>query len=88
MGHLKHRLFDLINEKEKALGRHLTAVEIAADAGVSEKLVRRWLKSPTDIGRFDKHAIVGFCEYFNCQVGDLLVYEEGDEPIDLEGQDE
>jgi DNA-binding Xre family transcriptional regulator len=83
MGHLRHKLLDLIHEKEKKLGRRLTAVEIAGGANVSERLVYRWLKSDKGISRFDESAIVGFCDYFGCQVGDLLIYEEDDEPFDI-----
>ena len=80
-GLLQHRLLDLIHTKEKKLGRRLSIAEIAKGAGVSEKLVYRWLDAEKHISRFDENAIVGFCEYFDCRVGELLEYEaaEADE---------
>lgn len=72
---MKHRLLDLIHEKEKALNKRLTVREIAWGAHVSERLIYRWLDPDEPTTRFDSEVIEKFCEYFGVEVGDLLVYE-------------
>lgn len=78
-GHVKHRLLELIHAKETKMRRRLLMSEIAAGAGVSERLIYRWLDPDEEIKRFDESAIVGFCKYFEVTVGELLVYEPDDE---------
>jgi DNA-binding Xre family transcriptional regulator len=78
-GRVKHRLLELIHEKEIQMRRRLNISEIAEGAGVSERLIYRWLDPEEEIKRFDENAIVGFCKYFEITVGDLLVYEPEDE---------
>jgi DNA-binding Xre family transcriptional regulator len=70
---VKHRLFELVQEKENQLRRRITMTEIAEGSDVSVRLVSRWLDLETPQTRFDAHAIAGFCRYFNCEIGDLLV---------------
>jgi transcriptional regulator with XRE-family HTH domain len=77
---MRHKLLELIQEKERKIGRRLTASEIASGAGVSIKLVTRWLDKQPKL--YDTDAIIGFCEYFQCGLTDLL------EIIDLEALNE
>ena len=77
---MKHRLLDLIHEKEKALGRRLTIRQIAKGAEVSERLIYRWLDPDEPTTRYDSVVIEKFCEYFGVEVGDLLVYEHEEDP--------
>jgi len=72
---VKHRLFELVQEKEKALGRRLSFSDIAKGSNVSVKLVTRWLDPDVPTTRFDAHVISGFCHYFNCDISDLLYLE-------------
>jgi hypothetical protein len=67
---VRHKLLELIQEKERKIGRRLTASEIANGAGVSIKLVTRWLDKQPKL--YDTAAIIGFCEYFQCGLTDLL----------------
>jgi DNA-binding Xre family transcriptional regulator len=78
-GHVKHRLLELIHAKEAKLRRRLLMSEIAEGAGVSERLIYRWLDPNEEIKRFDEAALAGFCKYFEVTVGELLVYEPEDE---------
>lgn len=76
---VKNRLLELIQQKELKLGKRLTLKEVAVGAKVSERLVIRWLDSEDHQSRFDEHAIVGFCRYFECGIADLLALVEADE---------
>ena len=75
---VKTRLLELIQQKELKLGTRLTLKEVAAGASVSERLVIRWLDPEDHQSRFDEHAIVGFCSYFECGIADLLLLVETD----------
>ena len=77
-GKLQNRLLDLIHKKETELGTRLTVRQIARGAGVSERLIYRWLDRDNPPTRYDANVIVGFCEYFAVQPGDLLEYKEDD----------
>jgi DNA-binding Xre family transcriptional regulator len=76
---VKHNLLRLVSQKEQDLGRRLTLSEIAAESNVSIRLVSRWLDPDEQVTRFDAHAIVGFCKYFECSIADLLELVEADE---------
>lgn len=69
---MKHRLLELVQQKEMKLGRRLTMSEIAKGSNVSVKLVSRWLDDKEETTRYDAHVIAGFCRYFNCDISDLL----------------
>jgi hypothetical protein len=73
---VKNRLLELMQQKELKLGKRLTIKEVASGASVSERLVIRWLDREDHQSRFDEHAIVGFCTYFECGIADLLELEE------------
>lgn len=47
-------------------------VIIARDAKVSQNTVSRWLMQRA--GRFDEDVLAAFCEFFDCEVGDLIQY--------------
>jgi DNA-binding Xre family transcriptional regulator len=69
-GKLKNRLMILMIEKERQLGRRLTQLEVANEIGVTSQLMGRWMRNEVD--RFDGPVIEKFCDYFQCEVGDLL----------------
>lgn len=74
MGRIVNRLADLKREKEKRDQTEITWEKVAADTGLAYSTVLRWSRSY--VNRYDDTALMKFCEYFECQVGDILVYEE------------
>ena len=72
---MEHQLLKLIHKKEDEMGRRLTVRELAKGSGVSQKLIYRWLDPKIRVTRFDEKTITRFCNYFDVQPGDLLVYE-------------
>lgn len=78
---IRNRFLILLAEKEKIQGRRIRNKEIAEITGVTEHTVARWIRN--DIGKIDLPVLESFCEYFGCDVGDLLYI---DREIALEGQ--
>ncbi len=80
MGRIASRLKVLIAEKEVAERRTIPYEEIKNVTGIATSTLSSLAKSTTT--RFFEDTLVKLCEYFNCQVGDLLVYV----PDEEEGQ--
>jgi putative transcriptional regulator len=72
---LRNRLFLLISEKERQLGRRITHTEIAQETGVTIQLIGRWVKN--DVNQYSGEIIEKLCDYFGCEVGDLLYIDRG-----------
>lgn len=64
----------LMAEKQLRENRLITPSELARETGLSYPTVLSWVRS--DLRRFDEVAIVAFCKYFDCDLGDLLVLED------------
>jgi DNA-binding Xre family transcriptional regulator len=71
---LKNRLLQLIHERESKIGRRIKQHDIAEFAGVKDHTISAWLHG--DITRFDARVVERLCDYFQCDVGDLLYFEE------------
>lgn len=71
---LRNRFLTLVAEKEKREGRRIRNKEIAEAVGVNEHTVARWMKN--DVAKIDVPVLEAFCEYFDCDVGDLLYMEK------------
>jgi DNA-binding Xre family transcriptional regulator len=72
---VRNRFLELLAQKEMQEGRRIRNKEIAEEVGVTEHTVARWLKN--DVTKIDVPVLEGFCNYFDCDIGDLL-YLEGD----------
>ena len=70
---LRNRFFALLSQKEQQEGRRIRNKEIAEAVGVAEHTVARWIRN--DVGKIDAPVLEAFCDYFGCDVGDLLYIE-------------
>jgi DNA-binding Xre family transcriptional regulator len=70
---LRNRFIKLLAEKEMSEGRRIRNKEIAQAVGVAEHTVARWIRN--DVGKIDVPVLEAFCEYFDCDVADLLYIE-------------
>ena len=70
---LKHRLLELVQERERKQGYRIKQHDIAKAIGVTDHTIANWIRN--DVTRFDKHVVEGLCEYFNCDIGDLLYFD-------------
>lgn len=66
----------LMAEKQMHENKVISTTDLVKATGLARATVLSWIKG--DLSRFDEHAIIAFCKYFNCRVGDLLVLEEID----------
>lgn len=74
---VSNRLFQLIKDREKETGKPLEITALSEATQVSRQAIYQWLKGDAKI--YHQKAINAFCRYFDCGVGDLLVYVP-DEP--------
>lgn len=68
---IENRLAQVIREKSAEWGRDVTYDDICDATGLSRATIAR-MKSDGKGVRFD--ALSKLCEFFHCQVGDILVY--------------
>jgi DNA-binding Xre family transcriptional regulator len=73
------KLSVLVAERQIKSGKRLGIRTIATEAGASVSTVQRLLNN--SIRRVPLDDLALLCKYFNCQVGDILVYSP-DSPSD------
>jgi DNA-binding Xre family transcriptional regulator len=71
---LRNRFLVLLAYKEQKEGRRIRNKEIAQAVGVNEHTVARWIRN--DVNKIDVPVLEAFCNYFECDVGDLLYMEK------------
>lgn len=71
MAQLRNNLRALLTEKYG--GKLPSQMVIAADMGLSQTTVSRWLAEKID--RFDTDILVKMCLFLDCNVGDLIYLE-------------
>jgi transcriptional regulator with XRE-family HTH domain len=72
-----NRFLILLHEKEQREKRRITQLEIAKHAGVSHPTIANWMQDK--VTKFEAHVLEGLCDYFQCDLSDLLVLEEVNE---------
>ncbi|MFN8371445.1 MAG: helix-turn-helix transcriptional regulator [Anaerolineae bacterium] len=73
---LRNRFLYLVTERERKLGRKIKYVEIAEATGISQGVISRWMN--TNIERYDAPVVEKLCEYFECDLCELLYLEHLD----------
>lgn len=79
-GKIRNRFFTLLGKKEQQLGRRITNTEISKATGISHPAVARWIRNEVTEAEFK--VLAAFCEYFDCEIGDLLYIERDTEEQD------
>lgn len=69
----------LLAQKATGLQKNITLVDVQRDTGIAWSTLNAWANN--QVTRYDAPVIQTLCEYFECQVGDLLVFEREDELI-------
>ncbi len=75
---LRNRFFKLLSEKEQQESRRITQTEIAESLGIAIHTVGRWMRN--NVTKFESPIVERMCDYFDCEVGDLLYLERDDSP--------
>jgi DNA-binding Xre family transcriptional regulator len=70
---LKNRLLTLIQAREQKINRRVKLKDLAEFVGVTHNTITSWIRN--DVRKYEAHIIEGFCDYFDCDVGDLLYFE-------------
>jgi len=70
---VRNRLLELMQERERKIGRRIKQHDIATFVGVSDHTIINWIRNETK--RYDAEIIEGLCDYFNCEISDLLYFE-------------
>lgn len=71
---IANRLTELMAMKGRKEGRRISQRLVAEETGIDKMTVGRYARN--EVGRFDEHVIIALCVYFQCDIGDLLVFEE------------
>ncbi len=80
---LQNKFLFLLTEKERQEQRNISLNEVSRSTGVAVSVLARWFKN--DISRFDGHVIEALCEYFDCDLPDLLYIDRGHTTEHTEG---
>lgn len=70
---MKLKFLEMVQRKERQLGRRISYADIAKETGMTRAAVSKWASG--EIVSYRKEMLDAFCKYFECQPGDLLVYE-------------
>lgn len=70
MSRVRTRIIALMGEKQRQEGRIISATVVAEEVGLSRTTIYNWIND--DIRRFDEPTLKKLCDYFNCEVGDLI----------------
>jgi transcriptional regulator with XRE-family HTH domain len=71
---VSNRTGELLALKKRRERRHITLGEIAEATGVATSTL--WLYTNNRVSRYDSRILVSLCEYFGCELGELLTIEE------------
>ena len=66
-------LFAVWRRQEAQLGQRITYKDVQEATGISAATLSRWMNK--EVTRFDAETIQALCEYFHCQVGELIKLE-------------
>jgi DNA-binding Xre family transcriptional regulator len=70
---VRNRLRELIQERERKINRRIKQHDLAKFAGVTDHTIINWIRN--DVTKYDGHIIERLCEYFDCNIEDLLYFE-------------
>lgn len=74
---LRNKLLFLMTEKERLEGRRIRQKEIAEAIDVAAHTVGSWIRN--DVTKFEAYVVERLCDYFQCDVSDLLYFVDADE---------
>lgn len=71
-GKIANRFRVLLAEKATREQHSIAINDVQRETGIAWSTLNSWANN--QVTRYDAPVIQALCEYFNCQVGDLLVY--------------
>ncbi len=73
-GRIINRFRMLLAEKATREQHSIAINDVQRGTGIAWSTLNSWANN--QVTRYDAPVIQALCEYFNCQVGDLLVFEK------------
>lgn len=73
-GRVVNRFRMLLAEKATKEQHSIAINDVQRETGVAWSTLNSWANN--QVTRYDATVIQALCEYFNCQVGDLLIFEK------------
>jgi putative transcriptional regulator len=70
---ISNRFRILLAEKATREQRNIALKEVGRSTGIAWSTLNAWANN--QVTRYDAPVIKALCEYFTCQVGDLIIYE-------------
>ncbi len=64
----------LLAQKATIQQQNIALMDVQRETGIAWSTLNSWANN--QVSRYDAPVIKALCEYFDCQVGDLLVYEK------------
>jgi DNA-binding Xre family transcriptional regulator len=71
---IKNRLLELMQERERQTRRRIKQHEIAQFVGVADHTIMNWIRND-NISRLESRMVEKLCDYFDCELNDLLYFE-------------
>ena len=75
---MRNRLPVLMAEKQIKTNQIITAAVVARETGLSRQAIYKWIHG--DVSEFREDIIERLCDYFECEVGDLLYIDRSGSP--------
>jgi len=73
-GRITNRFRILLAEKATREQHSIAIIDVQRETGIAWSTLNSWANN--QVTRYDAPVIGALCEYFNCQVGDLLIFEK------------
>ncbi len=74
MSPMTNRFWVLLKQKEMEEGKDISLVEVNRMTGISRTTLQAWRDNKID--RFDSDVLEKLCDYFHCELSDLLVRDK------------
>lgn len=75
---VKNKLVALMGKKQAETNQIVSASVVAREVGLTRQAIYKWMHN--DVTEFRGEVVDRFCEYFNCEVDDLLYIDDSPEP--------
>ncbi len=67
---MRTRIVELMGKKQTAESRVINQAIVAEEANLSRQTINKWVNG--DLRRFDEDTIIKLCDYFDCDMSELL----------------
>ena len=73
-GKIRNNLRVLLAQKATREQKNIPLNRVSVDTGIAWSTLQSWANNK--VTRFDEPVIIAFCDYLDCDIADLLIYEK------------